>query len=77
MFDLGDVADVALDDCFGVVQEPFLPARPGRPLEGLGVAAGQHVLKERLPDDGFTHGGRLSLQNSAEEFAGAAAKFAL
>lgn len=39
VLDLGNVTYVALDDCFGVIQEPFLPARPGGALEGLGVAA--------------------------------------
>src|SRR5579875_3426666 len=77
MLDLGNVPYIALDDRFGVIQEPFLSARPGRALESLGIAAGQHTLQELLADDGFTPRGRLSLQNSPEKFAGAAAKLAL
>ena len=77
MLNLCDAADLALADGFGVLEEPFLPARPGRPWEGLGVAAGCRTLKALLPGDGFTNYGRLSSQNSSEQFAAAAGKLAL
>ena len=76
MLNWRDAAYLALADGFGVLEEPFLPARPGRPLAGLGVTAGCHTLKARLTGDGSTNYGRLSSQNSSEKFAAAAAKLA-
>ena len=59
---MGDVAHVALDEGIDVLARPGGAAPTRWPGHGLGVAAAQHALDQRL-----AHGGRAGLEDAASE----------